>query len=60
MTTSIEYEKKAQQHIDHIDQDGTKAIEIAKIYANLAIAAAMRESTEALKKNGPKSNVTAY
>jgi hypothetical protein len=58
MTTSIEYEKKAQNEIDHIDDIGMKAIELAKIYAKLALAAATREQTEAMRKNGPRSSVT--
>jgi hypothetical protein len=60
MTTSIEYEKKAQNEIDHIDNVGIRAIELAKIYAKLALAAATREQTEAMRKKGPSSNVTAY
>jgi hypothetical protein len=51
MTTSAEYEKKAQIEIDHIDQVGIKAIETARLYTNLAIAAAIRESGSSLGQN---------
>jgi len=60
MTTSIEYEKKAQYEIDHIDDIGMKAIELARLYSKLAEVAAIREQTEVMSKKGPNSDVTAY
>lgn len=49
MTASKEYEEKAQFQIDHIDEIGVRAIETAKIYAQLALSAATREQAEAIK-----------
>ena len=49
MTTSIEYEEKAQFQIDHIREIGVQAVETAKIYAQLALSAATREQAEAIK-----------
>ena len=51
MITSLEYEEKANQQIDHIDDIGMKAIETAKLYTKLAIAAAIREQTEVMHNN---------
>ena len=58
MTTSLEYEKLAQYQIDHIADDGMKAVETARLYAMLAESAAIREQTEIIRKNGPRSSIT--
>lgn len=58
MTTSLEYEEKAQFQIDHIDDIGMKAIETAKIYSKLAVAAAIREQAAIMRNNDPRSFVT--
>lgn len=49
MTTSIEYEEKAEAQINLIEELGMKAIECARIYAQLAQSAAMREQAEAIE-----------
>ncbi|MDE1830720.1 MAG: hypothetical protein KGI25_10405 [Thaumarchaeota archaeon] len=43
MTTSKEYEDKAKDELNLITVDGMRAIETAKIYAQLALSAAIRE-----------------
>jgi len=58
MPTSIEYEEKAQYEIDHIADIGVKAIEVAKLYTKLAVAAAIREQTEVMRRNGKRNDVT--
>ena len=58
MTTSLEYEEKANYEIDHIDELGMKAIEVANLYTKLAVAAAIREQTEVMRINGPRSAIT--
>jgi hypothetical protein len=55
MTTSLEYEERAQYQIDHIDDIGMKAIEVARLYAKLAVVAAIREQTEVMRQNGPRT-----
>jgi hypothetical protein len=51
MPTSLEYDKQANNQIDNIDRDGVKAIETAKIYARLSLAAAIREQNEIIRLN---------
>jgi hypothetical protein len=51
MTTSIEYEEKAQYHMDNIDDIGMKAVELARLYTKLAEVAAIREQTEVFRQN---------
>ncbi len=50
MTTSIEYEEKALSEIALIDEVGMKAVERARLYAQLAQSAATREQAEAIQQ----------
>ena len=52
MTTSLQYEEMAKYQIDHIDDIGMKAVELARLYVKLAEVAAIKEQTEVMCKNG--------
>jgi hypothetical protein len=58
MTTSQEYEEKVKDQISLIDRDGMKAIETAKLYARLALSAAIREQTDVMRRSGARSAIT--